>query len=456
MQPRKRFRPYDPAAPIPLPADLRDWLGEDHLVYFVSELVEELDLSAFYEPYERKGLRGQPPYDPRMMVKLVVYAYIVGIPSSRRIERKTYEDLAFRALTCDQHPDHDTISGFRKQHLQALSELFVQVLAVCQEAGLTKLGHVALDGTKIKANASKHKAMSYGRMGGKEEELQAQVHELLREAEQEDDKDDSRYGQGNRGDELPDELRFKQSRLDTIRRAKQALEAQALDTAMAEGKLNADGSPKPRPGAKPKTPPGQPKPSAQRNFTDPESRIMKNADKAFVQGYNAQAGVDSDSQVIVAADVTQEANDKRQLQPMAAQVKANTGREPKELSADSGYFSEDNVQHLEGKGIEAYISPNRQKHSQSERDGVVVGERGDLSPADRMRQKLQGPRGKAKYSKRKETVEPVFGQIKQVRGLRQFLLRGLEQVRGEWRLWCVGHNILKLWRSGWRPQVATG
>ena len=455
MPSQKRFRPYDPGAPIPAPTDLRDWLPGDHLVYFVSDLIEDEDLSAFYEPYERGELRGQPPYDPRMMVKLLVYGYIVGIPSSRRIERKTYEDLAFRVLTCDQHPDHDTISGFRKQHLGALSALFVQVLAVCQKAKLTKLGHVALDGTKIKANASKHKAMSYGRMGEKEKELEAQVQELIRQAEQEDDKEDSRYGKDKRGHELPDELRFKQGRLDTIRKAKRALEAEAWEQAIADGKLNPDGTPKSRPGRTPKTPPGQPKPKAQRNFTDPESRIMKNGDKAFVQGWNCQAAVDSDSQVIVAADVTPEANDKQQIKPMAAQVEANTGRDPEEWSADSGYFSEENVRHLEGKGMDVYIPPGRQKHGESECD-PVVGSATSLSVADRMRQKLQSARGKAKYSKRKETAEPVFGQTKQGRGLRQFLLRGLEQVRGEWRLWCLGHNILKLWRSGWRPQVATG
>ena len=391
------------------------------------------------------------------MVKLLVYAYTVGIPSSRRIELKTYEDLPFRILTCDQHPDHDTISGFRKQHLKALSQLFVQVLAICEEAKLTKLGHVALDGTKVKANASKHKAMSYGRMGEKEAELEAEVQELIRQAEQEDDKEDTRYGTGKRGDELSDELSFKQGRLETIRKAKQALEAKAREQAIADGKIHPDGTPIPRPGRKPKTPPGQPEPKAQRNFTDPESRIMKNGDKAFVQGYNCQAAVDADSQVIVAADVTDQANDKKQAEPMAAEVQANMGRNPDEMSADSGYFSEANVEHLEKeREIDVYISPGREKKDSSEADPTSSPVSTDPSVKDRMKAKLRTPEGKATYSKRKETVEPVFGQMKLGRGLRQFLLRGLAQVRGEWRLWCLGHNILKLWRSGWQPQLVTG
>jgi len=459
MELQKRFRPYDPTAPIPSPSDLRALLPEDHLAFFVSDVIDELDLTAFYEPYRDKSQRGQPPYDPRMMVKLLVYAYTVGIPSSRRIELKTYEDLPFRVLTCDQHPDHDTISGFRKQHLQALSRLFVQVLAIAHKAGLAKLGHVALDGTKIKANASKHKAMSYSRMGEKEAELQAEVQALIRQAEQEDDKEDVRYGKGKQGDERGDELRFKQQRLDTIRQAKQALEAEAREQAIAEGKLNPDGTPTARRGRKPNTPPGQPKPKAQRNFTDPESRIMKNGDKAFVQGYNCQAAVDADSQMIVAADVTDEANDKQQADPMATEIEDNMGRNPDQLSADSGYFSEQNVQLLEARNIDVYISPGREKKNPSESDDATSSPAPastELSVKDRMKGKVGTPVGKATYSKRKETVEPVFGQMKQGRGLRQFLLRSLEQVRAEWRLWCLGHNILKLWRSGWKPQLATG
>lgn len=448
----KKFRPYEPDAPLAMPVCLRDWLPEDHLVYLVSDVVDELDLSEIYAHYEGQ-LRGQPPYDPRMMVKLLTYAYTVGIPSSRRIEQKTYEDIAFRVLTADQHPDHDTICDFRKTHRKALSKLFVQVLAVCQEAGLVKLGHVAFDGTKVKANASKHKAMSYGRMVGKEAELEKEVEELLKKAQQQDDDEDTRYGKGQRGDEVPEELRFKRKRLQALRDAKERLERRIREKAIEEGKVNPDGTPKPTRGRAPKTPHGQPKPKDQENFTDPESRIMVNGDKAFVQAYNAQAAVDEESQIIVGRGVTNEANDKRQLQPLAEDVKANTGAKPRKASADSGYYSEENIKYLEGEGIGAYIPPGRDKKLKD-----APPPRGripkDLSLEDRMRRKLRTKKGRETYAKRKGIVEPVFGQIKFGRGLRQFLLRGLESVELEWDLWCIGHNLLKLWGSGWRVRSA--
>lgn len=449
---RKRFRPYDPDAPLPMPVCLREWLPEDHLVFLVSDVVDTLDLWEIYAYYERE-LRGQPPFDPHLMVKLLIYAYTVGIASSRRIEKKTYEDIAFRVLTADQHPDHDTICDFRKTHLKALGQLFVQVLAVCREAGLVKLGHVALDGTKVKANASKHKAMSYARMVEKEAELQQEVEELLQKAQEQDDDEDARYGKGQRGDEVPEELRFKQKRLQTLRDAKERLEKRIREKAIEEGKVNPDGTPKPSGRRSPKTPHGQPKPKDQENFTDPESRIMLNGDKAFVQAYNAQAAVDEANQIIVGRCVTNEANDKRQVQPLAEDVEANTGAKPKKASADNGYYSEDNLKYLEGKGIDPYIPPSRDKKLKDTpppRGRIPKA----LSPEDRMRRKLRTQKGRATYAKRKGIVEPVFGQIKFGRGLRQFLLRGLENVAVEWDLWCMGHNLLKLWGSGWRVRRA--
>jgi transposase len=452
MTSRKRFRPYDPNAPLPLPVDLREWLPEDHLAYVISDVVDNtLDLSEIYRYYDTV-LRGQPPYDPRMMVKLLLYSYTVGIPSSRRIEKKTYEDIAFRVLTADQHPDHDTICDFRKVHVNVLSTFFVQVLAVCQEAGLVKLGHVSFDGTKVKANASKHKAMSYGRMVEKEAELEKEVEALLQKAQEQDDAEDARYGKGRRGDEIPEELRFKEKRLRTIRAAKERLEKRTREKAIEEGRLHPDGTPKPTRGRPAQTPPGQPEPKAQENFTDPPSRIMVNGDKAFIQGYNAQAAVDEANQIIVGRALTNEANDKQQVKPLVEDVKANTGDVPDKASADNGYFSEKNLEYLQGQGIDPYIPPSREKKL-----GNVPPPRGripkDLDLEGRMRRKLRTKAGRATYAKRKGIVEPVFGQIKFGRGLRQFLLRGLEYVALEWDLWCIGHNLLKLWGSGWRRRT---
>jgi len=446
---RKKFRPYDPNAPLPLPVDLREWLPEDHLAYVISDVVDNtLDLSEIYRYYETV-LRGQPPYDPRMMVKLLFYGYTVGIPSSRRIEKKTYEDIAFRVLTADQHPDHDTICDFRRVHVKPLSTFFVQVLAVCQEAGLVKLGHVSFDGTKVKANASKHKAMSYGRMVEKEAELEKEVEALLQKAQEQDDAEDAQYGKGRRGDEIPEELRFKEKRLRTIREAKERLEKRTREKAIEEGKLNPDGTPKPTRGRPPQTPPGQPEAKAQENFTDPPSRIMVNGDKAFIQGYNAQAAVDDANQIIVGRALTNEANDKQQVRPLVEDVKANTGDVPDKASADNGYFSQENVEYLQGQGIDPYIPPSREKKlgdAPPPRGRIPKG----LSLEARMRRKLRTKAGRATYGKRKGIVEPVFGQMKFGRGLRQFLLRGLEYVALEWDLWCIGHNLLKLWSSGWR------
>jgi len=450
----KHFRPYEPDQSLLLPPSLNDWLPEDHLAFFIRDVVGELDLSAILKDYEgSKG--GQPPYNAGMMVRLLLYAYCVGVPSSRKIEKATHERVPFRVISANQHPDHDTICEFRKRHLEALSDLFVQVLELCRKAGLAKLGAVALDGTKVRANASKHKAMSYGRMKKKGEELEGEVAELMAKAEAVDAEEDARYGKGKRGDELPEELRFRRRRLLKIREAMAELEAEAkaeaekkrAEMARKEKQREKDGKP-PR-GPKPKPPSEEPKDSAQRNFTDADSRIMKDgATKSFEQCYNCEAAVDADSQVIAAADVTQEANDKRQIVPMVEQVKSNTGGEaPEKLSADSDFFSEENVRYLEGEGVDAHVATEKMKHGEK-----PPAPRGripkDITVKQRMTRKLRTKKGRETYARRKSSVEPVFGQIKEVRGFRRFLLRGIEAVRAEWRLICLTHNLLKLFRSG--------
>ena len=455
------FREYNLNQPLLLPQDLREWLPEDHLAHFILDLLAEakLDLSAIYAAYAtRRG--GQPPYHPRMLVALLLYGYCIGVRSSRKIERATYTDAAFRMLAGDQHPDHDTIAEFRRRHLQELAGLFVQVLRLCQKAKLVALGHVALDGTKERANASKHKAMSYERMEKSEAELAAEVERMLAEAEAVDRAEDAQYGKGVRGDELPEDLRFKQKRLATIRKAMKSLEAEAkekaevkrAERAAEEERLRVEGK---------SAPPRQEisetvEPKAQRNFTDPESRIMKDgATKSFEQCYNAQAAVDAKAQIIVAAAVTQEANDKQQVKPVVEAIQRNCdGAAPKKLLADNGYFSEANVEYLQGEGIDPYLATGRLKHHEKAPPAPRGRVPKSASIKDRMARKLRTLRGRATYSKRKEIVEPVFGQIKGARGIRQFLLRGLEKVTAEWTLICLTHNVLKLARSGWRPAAA--
>lgn len=459
---KTQFKSYDIDQRLLLPPDLREWLPEGHLVYFILDLVEELDLSEIYASYEG-GKGGRPAFEPRMMVALLLYGYCVGVASSRKIEKATYESVPFRVLAAGQHPDHDTIAEFRRRHLKALSGLFVQVLRLCQQAGLVRLGHVALDGTKVRANASKHKAMSYGRMEEKLAELESQVEKLLSQAEEVDAAEDAQHGKGRRGDELPKELQRRQDRLEKIRQAKAALEAEAQEQAQrqredkakqteqkAGGTLAAEAR-----GPEPESQSIRPAEKAQRNFTDPESRIMRDgATKSFEQSYNCQAAVDDKAQVVVAAEVTQQANDKQQVEPLIQQVKANLeGERPRALTADAGYFSESNVEYLDGEQIEPFLAVERQKHGERPsppRGRIPSG----ATVKERMVRKLRTKRGQKIYGKRKGTVEPVFGQIKQVRGFRQFLLRGLEAVRGEWKLICLTHNLLKLHRSGTRWQAA--
>jgi len=430
----KTFRPYDPEQIFLMPASLSDWLPKDHLAYFISDVVDHLDLSVIMSRYTEE--KGYPPYHPAMMVKVLLYAYCVGVPSSRKIEKRLEEDIAFRVLAANNTPDFRTISDFRKDHLKALAALFVQMLKLCQKAGLVKLGHVSIDGTKIKANASRHKAMSYKRMKEEEARLEAEVQELLKKAEAVDEEEDRRYGKNKRGDELPKELAFRESRLKKIREARAALEAEARTEAeQSQGN-----------GGKAT---GVPEDKAQRNFTDPESRIMPApGGKHFEQAYNAQAAVDSANQVIVAAEITDQSSDRGQAVPIMKQVKENTGELPRVMSADAGYFSSNAVEELTAAGIDVYIPPDRMHHAYkmpaAPRGRIPKG----LSIVDRMRRKLRTKQGRKRYGLRKELPEPVFGQIKQVRGFRQFLLRGKEKVRGEWQFICTGHNLLKLFRAG--------
>lgn len=424
----KTYRPYVPEQDLLLPPSLREWLPEDHLAFFVSDLIDQLDLSAITTVYEEED-RGYPPYHPVMLTKVLVYAYCVGVFSSRRIQRRLVEDVAFRVLAAGNAPDFRTIADFRKRHLTALRGFFEQVLRLARELGAPRVGRVALDSTKIKANASKHKAMSYGRMREKQRQLREEVKDLLAQAEAADAAEDAEYGADRRGDELPAELQRRESRLKRIREAKRALEARAKEEAAAAGKP-ADST--------------KPDPKAQYNFTDPESRIMKGPD-GFVQAYNAQVAVD-DLQLIVGHAVTQETNDKKQLMPMVTAIEQQSGDAPTAVLADAGYCSDESLTAIGATTIDAYISTRKQKHG--ERPGPCP--RGPLpktaTAVDRMSRKLQTKAGGAVYAARKAIVEPVIGQIKQARGFRQFLLRGFEKVQGEWSLVCTTHNILKLYR----------
>lgn len=446
METTAHFKAYDLNQLLLLPPDLRQWLPRDDLVYFIVDIVNQLDLGEIISVYDNSQ-GGQPAYHPRMMVALLLYAYCVGIPSSRKIEQATYHSVPFRVLSGDHHPDHDTIAKFRKRHLKALSKLFIQVLKLCQRAGLVKLGHVALDGTKVKANASKHKAMSYGRMVKKEKELKEQVKGLLKEAQACDDREDALYGKGKRGDELPAELRFQESRLKKIQEAMRALEEEERQE--AERKCKEQKSKDNRRGRPPKAPSGKPPSKKQRNFTDPDSRIMKDSStKSFEQCYNCQAAVDEEAQVIVAAHVTQEPNDKEQLEPMLEEILQNTdGAKPKILTADAGYFSEDNCNNLEKAQIDGYVASCKSKHSEKTPPAPRGRIPKNATIKERMARKLRTLKGRKLYSKRKQIVEPVFGQAKEIRGFRRFSLRGLEQVCAEWDIICMTHNLLKLFRN---------
>jgi transposase len=481
-------------------------------VYFLLDLVDVLDLSAIVIPAQAKDPRGEKGFDPRMMTLLLLYAYCVGTVSSRKIERACHEDLAFRVLTGNQQPDHSRISEFRRRNLEALSGLFVQILRLCQEAGMVSLGLVALDGTKVQANASKHKAMSHERMLKAEAQLEKEIRELLRKAEILDAQEDGKYGKGKLGSDLPKELQLRQDRLEAISRARKALEAEAAaaaardrakqavaaEAAVAEAAAaNADATDgdadepadtseqqklagkaararekaeaarelalekaneaglepqglEPQPAdAMPyrglaHRADGSPTAKTQRNFTDPDSHIVK-SDGNVLQGYNCQAVVDGDHQVIVAMGVSNQPPDVEHLVPMLERTITNTSQVPKTLIADAGYWSEDNAAACEQRGVDPHIATGRLPHGQPPPPiyGPILK---DLDAKGRMGRKLRKKAGREIYAKRKTTVEPVFGQTKEVRGLRRFLLRGLVKVNGEWLLWGTTHNLNKLWR----------
>lgn len=455
----KTFQPYTPRQAYLLPPSPSEWLREGHLAYFILDVVQELDLSRIYGHYERE-LRGKPPHDPRLMVGLLLYGYCTGVSSSRQIERRTYEDVAFHVIAGGTHPDHVSISEFRRVHLDALGGLFLQVLKLCQKAGMVKLGHVALDGTKVKANASKHKAMSYSRMKEQELALARRVAELLAKAKEVDAREDAEHGPDKRGDELPEELSRAQSRLERIRQAKAELEAEAKAAREKEKKepdpeggssSGSGGGGTPLPSHRiPTDDEGTPTPKAQRNFTDPESRIMVSGDGGFVQAYNAQVVVDAENQVIVAQAVTNQPPDVEHAVPMLDQVADNCGHAPDKVTMDAGYFSEENVLGVLAMQVDPYIATGRTKHG-----AALPAKRRALQSVmpvkDWMRARLESEEGAAIYRRRKAIVEPVFGQIKHARGFRTFGLRGLRKVRGEFSLVATAHNLRKLYRRRSEP-----
>ena len=447
----KVFRRYDPTQPFLLPPSLDDWLPQDHTARFVSEVVDELlDLSAVYDSYIEAS--GAPPYDPTMMLKLLFYAYSTGVTSSREMERRCHLDVAFRWLSANSTPDYRSISRFRRRHLVALDDLFTQVLVLCSEAGLVKLGRVALDGTKLRASASRHKAMSYGRLGPKIEQLEAEVAAILAEAEAIDLQEDEEFGADKRGDEVPAELARRETRLVKLRAAKEAIEGEArqkaarkaADKAAKKGHdddavaraaaLAADTA---TPGAR-----------AQRNFTDPEARMMKTND-GFQYAYNAQAVVDEYSQVVLSADVTDQAGDVAQLAPMIDATTtslADAGIEgaPEVILADAGYCSEENLQEVSDTEINVLVATGRIRRNERVPDTPRGPIPKDATQRERMARRLRTKPGRANYARRKAIVEPAFGQMKVRQHAGRLRLRGIAGAKGEWTLHVICHNLRKL------------
>jgi transposase len=460
---RKNYRAWDPQQNGHDAISPREALPEDDLVFFLLDLIPQLDLTPFHQYYASE-LRGQPPFDVTMMVTLLVYAYAVGIRSSRKIASACERNLAFRAIVGADRPDFRTISDFRKIHLAALEPLFLEVLRVAGEMGMVKLGNLSTDGTKMGANASRHKAMSYGYMDKEIERLKAEIAQLFQEAEQLDAEQDAALG-SRRGDELPAELKRRDDRLAKILEAKARLEAEALAKAdeeqrrrdQAQAQREAEG--RKRRGKEPAAVDPTPEEKAQTNFTDPEAKIMKQSNKGFDYSYNAQAVVDGEDQIIVAAEVTRAANDKQQAVPMAqaalenlnaAGIERPKGADGKPApipnTADTGYFSEEAIGGLERTGMDPYVAVGRQKHHEAAVLPEATARATGASVKEKMQAKLRTAAGKKLYAARKQIVEPVFGQIKSARGIRQFLLRGLEKVSAEWQLICLTHNLLKIWR----------
>jgi len=470
--PRKTYRPWNPDSYRHQLHSPHSKLPQGDLVFFFLDVVPQLDLSAIYAPYEDQ-LRGAPPFDPRLMTCLWLYAYSVGVFSSRKIAKACERNLAFLAIVGEDRPDFRTISDFRKLHLDALADLFNQILKLAHEAGLVQLGAWATDGSKFPGNASRHKAMSYGYMKKEEERLKAEIAELLKQGQQLDEAEDAALG-SRRGDELPDEMAFREQRLAKILEAKQRLEEQAKVAAVAERQRRAETEAeweragKKRPGQEPGAISGVPDDKAQTNFTDPELKIMPQSNKSFEYSGNAQVVVDDACQIIMACDVVMQTNDKQQAMPMAQKALANlkaagierptdaTGAVQKILSVeDTGYFSATAVLGLEALGFDPYIAVGRQKHHApvGTAGAEVVPVAAKASPQEKMKAKLRTARGRAVYGLRKGVVEPVFGQIKAARGFRRFSLRGLEKIRSEWRLVCLTHNLLKIWRYCYVPSV---
>ena len=441
----KTFRSWDVDQAWLLPPSVHEFVPAGHLAHFVRDTVREaLDLRAILGVYTEE--RGYPPYHPGMMVALLLYGYSRGVYSSRRLAQACEERVDFMAVTGLNKPDFRTISEFRRRHLKALSDLFVQVLRLCQAAGLVKLGHVAVDGTKLKANASRHKAMSYGRMKTAEPKLAAEVEAWLKAAEAADLAEDAEHGADRRGDETPEWMADKERRLERIRQAKAQLEAEA---AMDLGEFDPDG---PGPssgmrerGARKQAPEGAPPPAppdkAQRNFTDGDSRIQPTRD-GFIAGFNGQIAVDADHQIIVAQQLSTNPADFAALVPLVDKIKANLGRKPREVSGDTGFATEANIAAMNARKVNAYLPPGRARHDADHAAGQRTLPNKPLMTA--MAQKLRRAGRQSRYRLRKQTVEPVFGHIKQARGFRQFLLRGLPKVRAEWSLICTAHNLLKL------------
>jgi transposase len=485
----KKYRPWDPDQAYLFPPAMRDWLEEDHLVYRLLDVVGSLDIRSISHSIDAKDGRGTRPYNPRMMLALLLYSYMNGIYSSRQIAAATYERIDFRVLTGDQHPFHTVINEFRLRHLDALPQLFVQVLQLCDRAGLLKLEHVSLDGSKVNANASKHKAMSHGRMVSEIKRLEKEIQELLDKAKDVDQEEDELYGKDKDVHPIDEELKRREKRLEVIRRAKKELEKEARQAKAEDLRERAERQRKAAATEKnpterkrkltrasrseekadrltgdqgdeadndgpddpdddlpshrvPTTKDGAPTDKSQRNFTDPGSRIMKRGG-SYLQGFNCQVVVDEENQLILAEAVTNQAPDQEHLIPMMKRVKSNTGRNPAVLTADTGYMSSDNTTYCEGEGIDAYIAVGRDTHGQQQRveDRPGAEEREAWAT---MRAKLETEQGKKLYSRRKVIVEPVFGHIKEPRGFRRFSLRGVIKVRAEWTLVCLCHNLIKL------------
>jgi transposase len=449
----KRFRTCSLEQPLLLAPSLQDWLPEEHLARFVAQVVEVLDLSEILAQHGRKDGRGKAAYHPVMLVRLLVYGYAVGVRSSRRIEKATFEDVAFRYLAADQHPDHDVIAEFRRVHLEPLSQLFLQVLQLCQRAGLVKLGQVAIDGSKIAAHASRHQSRKYERLQEKEAAWEAEVKRLLEEAAQVDAQEDALYGKGQRGEELPAGLRTAQQQLKKIQAAKEELEREARERAAQAEQEKAAQNGKPKDGAQrmrwSRAKQGVAEGTRQGNLTDPESRLMiDGASKAYVQGYNAQVAAAGSPQIIISQTVVSEATDKQQLQPMMQRIEETVGAVAELTLADAGYWCESSIAEQQAAGRDLLIPPDA---GRDKKTGELPAHAPQGPIAEQMRRRLNEPEDQKRYQQRAGLVEPVFGMIKEVLRYRRFLLRGRKKVQAEWALICTAFNLLKLYRySGWK------